>query len=216
MAGKNCTIYLVRHGETDNNKYKIIQGSRVDAPLNPTGEAQAKAAAEKLKQVKFATAFSSDLARAKRTAEIIMLEHQLAVVTKKILRERGLGELEGKSEKIFYSQLKDLMEQFEVLSDREKFKFNFPFGIEKLDLAVSRLITFLREISIAYRGKAVLVVSHGALIRHFLIHIGWATFKQLKWHPGQPPPVQNLGTAVIESDGVDFFVKDTFGINKSI
>lgn len=210
---KPCTIYLVRHGETDNNKNKIIQGAQVDAPLNQTGENQAKAVAEKLKKINFTVAFSSDLVRAKRTAEIIALEHNLAVVTKKILRERSLGTLEGLPEAVYYKKLKSLLDQFEVLSDKEKFKFDFPYGIEKLDLAVARLITFLREISLAYLGKTVLVVSHGAMIRHFLIHIGFATFRELKWRPGQPPPVENLGTAVLICDGIDFFVKETFNIN---
>lgn len=213
---KNCLIYLVRHGETDNNKYKIIQGAKVDAPLNTTGEKQANESAQRLKSVPFAAAFSSDLVRAQRTAEIIALEHNLAVATKKILRERGFGELEGKSEDSFREKLKGLLDEFEVLSDKEKFKFKFPFGIESLDVSVARLITFLREVSLAYLGKTVLVVSHGAMIRHFLIHIGWADFKNLRWRPGNQPPVSNLGHVVLASDGVDFWVKATFGINKTL
>lgn len=214
MAKKLTTIYLVRHGETDNNKNKIIQGAKVDTPLNQTGEIQAKTVAEKLKNVNFAAAFSSDLIRARRTAEIIALEHNLAVVTKTILRERGFGQLEGQPEDVFRQKLKVLLDQFEVLSDQEKFKFNFPYGIESLDVAVARLITFLREISVAYMGKTVLVVSHGAMIRHFLIHIGFADFKHLRWRPGKKPPIANLGQVILESDGVDFFVKNTFGIHK--
>lgn len=209
-----CNIYLVRHGETDNNKNGIIQGARVDSALNSHGEAQAKAAARLLKKVPFSAAFSSDLVRAKRTAEIISWEHNLAVVTNQAIRERSLGELEGKSETEFKTKLKDLLVKFDALSDEAKFNFNFPYGIENLQLATTRLITFLREISVAYLGKTVLVVSHGALIRHFLIRIGWATFKQLKWTPGRLPPIANLGHAVIACDGIEFFIKDTYGINK--
>lgn len=211
-----CTIYLVRHGETDNNKNNIIQGSVIDATLNKKGEKQAKQAAARLKQVPFAAAFSSNLIRAKQTAEIISLEHHLAVTTAKALRERGFGSYEGRTIKKYRDDLKDLLEEFETLSDEAKFEFNFPFGIENLGLAVTRLITFLREISVAYLGKTVLVVSHGALIRHFLIRIGFATFKQLQWVPGITMPISNLGHAVIDCDGIDFFVKDTFGINKII
>lgn len=211
-----CTIYLVRHGETDNNKNEIIQGSVVDANLNPTGEAQAKAAAARLKKVSFVSAFSSDLVRAKQTAEIISLQHHLAVTTTKTIRERGFGAYEGRSVKQYREDLKDLLARFETLSDEAKFDFNFPFGIENLNLAVTRLITFLREISVAYLGKTVLVVSHGALIRHFLIRIGFATFQQLQWQPDINMPIANLGHAVIDCDGVDFFVKDTYGINKTV
>lgn len=66
-----CTIYLVRHGETDNNKNNIIQGSVVDMALNKKGEKQAQQGAARLKKIPFTAAFSSDLVRAKQTAEII-------------------------------------------------------------------------------------------------------------------------------------------------
>ena len=188
----------------------------VDADLNSTGEAQAKAAAARLKKIPFTAAFSSDLVRAKQTAEIISLEHHLAVTTAKAIRERGFGKYEGRSVKQYGDDLKDLLEEFEALSDEAKFDFTFPYGIENLGLSVTRLITYLREISVAYLGKTVLVVSHGALIRHFLIRIGFATFQQLQWIPGVSMPITNLGHAVIDCDGLDFFVKDTFGINKTI
>lgn len=216
MAKKDCTIYLVRHGETDNNKNKIIQGSAVDSPLNSVGEEQARVTALRLKKIPFAAAFSSDLVRAQKTAQIIALEHQLAVTTKSILRERNFGRFEGRPEAELRVKLKTLLDKFEALSDEEKFKFNFPYGIENLDVAISRLITFLREVSLAYLNKTVLVVCHGALIRHFLIHIGFATFDELRWAPGMVPPIENLGCAVLSCDGVDFFVKDTFGINKRV
>ena len=50
MAGRDKikTIYLFRHGETDLNKNKIVQGSDIDSPLNKNGVAQAKELAEKL------------------------------------------------------------------------------------------------------------------------------------------------------------------------
>jgi len=213
---KPCTIYLVRHGETDNNKNGIIQGSKVDANLNKTGEKQAKQAAERLKQVPFIAAFSSDLVRAKQTAEIISLQHKLTVTTNKAIRERSFGHFEGKSTDYFHLKLKKQLDHFATLSDEAKFDYDFNHGIETLGPAVSRLITFLREIALAYPGQTVLVVSHGALIRHFLIRIGFATFETLRWDSDSLPPITNLGHAVIQTDGIDFFIIDTFGINKTI
>jgi broad specificity phosphatase PhoE len=72
------TFYLVRHGETDWNKQRIIQGQE-DIPLNETGIQQAENAAKLMKSIPFDLAYSSDLMRAKRTTEIIALEHNLAV-----------------------------------------------------------------------------------------------------------------------------------------
>jgi len=211
-VNKDCTIYLVRHGETDNNKNHIIQGAKVDAFLNKTGEKQAKEAAKLLKKVPFAAAFSSDLVRAKQTAEIISLQHNLTVTTNKAIRERAFGQFEGKSSDYFRTKLKKQLEHFDTLSQEAKFNYEFPYGIENLGLAITRLINFLRKVAVAYPNKTVLVVSHGALIRHFLIRIGFATFKSLEWKPGKPPPITNLGHAVIKSDGIDFKVTETFGV----
>ena len=65
-------IYLIRHGETDRNKARVLQG-RSDAPLNETGIAQAKEAARFLKErgIVFSRVFSSPLIRAVETARIL-------------------------------------------------------------------------------------------------------------------------------------------------
>lgn len=61
-------IYFIRHGETDFNKKRIIQGSGVDSSLNATGRAQARAFYEKYKDVPFDKVITSDL---KRTSETV-------------------------------------------------------------------------------------------------------------------------------------------------
>src|SRR5258708_18492 len=91
---KLTTFYMVRHGQTDWNKQHRLQGT-VDNSLNEMGEQQAKELADVLKDVSFDLAFSSDLLRAKRTAEIIVLEKKLHVATTGLLRERSFGKHEG-------------------------------------------------------------------------------------------------------------------------
>lgn len=73
MHEEYCTLYIVRHGQTDWNVRKIIQGHS-DIPLNTEGQEQARVLAESLKNVHFDKIISSDLVRAKRTAEIVALE----------------------------------------------------------------------------------------------------------------------------------------------
>ena len=65
-------IYLVRHGQTDDNFKSIVQG-RIDNPLNDVGRNQAKATGLKLKDlnIKFDSIYSSPLIRAKESASII-------------------------------------------------------------------------------------------------------------------------------------------------
>lgn len=84
-------IYLVRHGETDYNRFGIIQG-QLDTNLSELGVEQAKQVGNHLKNVKFDYVFSSDLNRASNTAqEIINANCQFSTLifkTDKLLRER--------------------------------------------------------------------------------------------------------------------------------
>ncbi len=201
-----CTIYIVRHGETIANVDKVLQGQS-DYPLTAEGIAQTKKVAQKLKNIHFDEAFSSDLLRSKKTAEAIALEHKLIVKTNKLLRERSFGRLEGEKYEVYGRELKEMILQYETLSEREKFSFKFAPDIESDEEIVSRFITFLREVSLAYLGKTILIVSHGGMMRSLLIHLGYGTYENLA-----PGAVANLGYFVLESDGVDFFIKKTEGI----
>jgi probable phosphoglycerate mutase len=82
------SIYIVRHGETEENKQKIVQG-QLDTPLNSEGEKQADLVGSALKHVPFDTCYSSDLVRAADTAKRILVHHPgVGVQTQIALRER--------------------------------------------------------------------------------------------------------------------------------
>ncbi len=198
---KLATFYFLRHGETEYNIKHIIQG-QVDSPLTAEGVEDIKKLAIKFRDIKFDLAFSSDLLRAKRTAEIIALEHKLAVETTKLLRERSFGKYEEQHNSVLQAYYK----LFEHLSDEEKFTFSKD-DVESDEKLMARVITFLRETAIAYPGKTILVASHGTVLRVLLVHLGHATRKTL---PSRS--IDNLAWAKIESDGVDFFVKETEGV----
>jgi probable phosphoglycerate mutase len=81
-------IYIVRHGETEENKQKIIQG-QLDTQLNSEGEKQADLVAKALGDVPFDVCYSSDLKRATSTAERILVYHSgVKLETPPALRER--------------------------------------------------------------------------------------------------------------------------------
>src|SRR5690349_10093577 len=80
-------ICIVRHGETDWNAARRIQG-QTDIPLNDTGRLQAKATAQGLRGQHFAAIYSSDLQRAHDTAEATAQVLQLPVQAETGLRER--------------------------------------------------------------------------------------------------------------------------------
>ncbi len=203
---KYCSIYLVRHGETEWNVKKIIQGI-TDVPLNKKGEAQAKELAEKLTHVKFDEVFSSDLIRAKRTAEIITLEKKLAVKTTKALRERYYGDFEGKSYIKYNQEIANLLKSYSTAAINKK----SVKGLETDEEMMNRLIPFLREVAVGYIGKTVLLLAHGGIMRSFLIHLGFATYETLP-----SGSIDNLAFVELKSDGVDFFVEETKGIKINI
>jgi broad specificity phosphatase PhoE len=145
--------------------------------------------------------------RAKQTAEIIALEHELEVETTKALRERTFGNLEGKSHDVF----KKLDPILDSLDDKARYsyKFNSNMGMESDEEVMSRFLTFLREIAVANPGKTILVATHAGPMWMFLVKLGFYSYKG--WIS-----INNLAYIKLESDGVDFFVKETSGIEKKI
>jgi len=196
------TFYIVRHGETDWNKKRIAQGHK-DIPLNETGELQAKEAAIKLRNIQFDLAFSSDLLRAKRTAEIIILNRDLEIKTTKALREKKLGTLEGQSSDVFHAQMKLL----KALSHNDRLKHKLNDTSETDEEVISRIFTFLRETAIAYPEKTILVTSHGGIFHMILLHLG-----VMDYTASDAMRIKNTGYIKLESDGVEFFVKEQIGI----
>lgn len=197
---KYCTFYIIRHGQTEWNLKKIIQGHK-DSPLTEIGINLAKQHAENLKNIQFDAIFSSDSLRAKQTADIIALERNMAVKTTRLLRERSFGKYEGRNLDIFTNELKQLVERFERLSDREKKKHKYP-TMESDKQVISRFITFLREIAATYPGKTVLTVSHSGTISLLLIHLGL-----MKYHENPTYLFPHDSYLILKSDGVEFNIK---------
>ena len=113
-----CTFYIVRHGETEANVKGVLQGQS-DSPLTKAGKLQTKEASIKLSHIHFDEAFSSDLYRAKHTADLLLLGRKISFKTSERLRERGFGKHEGKSYEETVSELKNLWTQYERLSNEE-------------------------------------------------------------------------------------------------
>ncbi|PVF95556.1 phosphoglycerate mutase-like protein [Serendipita vermifera] len=96
MSGEQpkLIIKLVRHGETEENRKKIIQG-QLNSSLDALGHRQAGLVAEALQSVPFRQALSSDLNRAVQTAEAILKFHNIPLQKQSLLREKFFGEAEG-------------------------------------------------------------------------------------------------------------------------
>lgn len=94
------SLTLVRHGETQYNRDKLLQGQGVDTLLSETGVQQGEAVGHYLQDIPFSTVFVSDLQRAMQTAELILKNNTHCSGTKMILepllREKGFGIAEGR------------------------------------------------------------------------------------------------------------------------
>lgn len=87
-------FYFLRHGETDWNRRRIIQG-QTDTPLDAVGEQQAEAVAPHVATLPINTICSSSLSRARRTAEIVNRVLDRQIIPFDDLRECHLGEIQG-------------------------------------------------------------------------------------------------------------------------
>lgn len=201
-------IYLVRHGETDYNAKEIMQGW-ADSPLTPRGIKQAESVREELKDIEFDAVFASDLGRAQRTAEIINLERKLAINTAKLLRERNFGVYDGKPVKDYLEDNRIMLDKLKSLNEKDIRSFRIYPSYETYDEIIARMLTFLREVAATYMGKTILAVSHGAIMRGLLLHLGFAKYSDLG-----PGTLLNTAYIVLESDGVDFFIKKVVGYKK--
>ena len=150
-------IYVVRHGQTDWNTIKRIQGWK-DIALNEKGIEQAKEIKEKLKGIKFDEVISSPLKRALRTAKVISGRTYKDITQDDRLKERCNGEFEGK--------LKQDTDQ--------SYDFNDPnenrYGIENITDFRKRISDFCKELEKKYKNKNVLVVTHAGVSIYIRCH----------------------------------------------
>ncbi|KAL6993710.1 phosphoglycerate mutase (2,3-diphosphoglycerate-independent) [Sarracenia purpurea var. burkii] len=155
-------IIVIRHGETDWNASKRLQG-QLDVELNDVGRKQAAAVAHRLsRERKISVVYSSDLKRALDTAETIASSFEgLQVIKDPDLRERHLGDLQGlvhhEASKISPKAYRAFLS---YRTDQE-----IPGGGESLDHLYDRCTSALERIGSKHRGERVVVVTHGGVIR---------------------------------------------------
>lgn len=188
------TLYLVRHGESEANAAGRFAG-QTDSPLTELGRRQAEIVADALKDARFDRVVSSDLSRARDTAEAIARWHGLTVEAFPELREIDVGEAAGRA--------------FEDLRQRPDWTpegfVQWPGG-ESLEAALERTTTFIGRLVAESPGKAICIVGHGGttriLVSHFL-----GLLPKLYRHP---TPSANTNITVVHTDGIRHRVEALF------
>ena len=137
------TLYLVRHGLTEDNDVQLLQGL-MPGKLNATGVAQMERLADELRDQHFDAIIASDLQRAIASARIIARGRGMEVCTTPLLRERDWGDFTGR----FIPDLKELP---------------FPANVESLPHLLARARKFMAWVQAQYPGLTVLAVGHGII-----------------------------------------------------
>ncbi|HEX8962290.1 MAG TPA: histidine phosphatase family protein [Rhodocyclaceae bacterium] len=183
-------ICIVRHGETDWNAAKRMQG-QIDIPLNAAGRAQAAATAAGLADERFDALYSSDLLRTWQTAEPIAQASGLEVRALPGLRERHYGRMQGMTPAEAKVSLPDLHAAYAGRDPHHDLE-----GGESLTAFAERVATTLAELAAAHSGETILIVAHGGVLD---IVYRMATGRDLAGPRDFPIP--NAGLNWIEHDG---------------
>ena len=190
-------IFLVRHGETEWNRQRRLQG-RTDIPLNDTGLAEARRAARALQDVSFDRIFTSPLQRARKTAEIIRGSREIPITEEPTLIEVSFGVGEGistgRSVNLASSETEAIRTAV-LRFFRDPGHYEPVAGAESIAEVKARALAFL-DVLRPMEGSCgrVLVTAHGGIIRAILDVIEELPDEDF-WHGALLP---NCGAAVAE------------------
>lgn len=151
-------ILAIRHGETAWNRDTRIQG-HLDIPLNGRGLWQASRLAQALRDEPLAAIYSSDLARARQTAQAVADAQGLSVVTNTGLRERHFGRFEGKT----WAEIETGWPE-QALAWRQRVPEFAPEGGENLLQLQARVVGTVLELARRHPGEQVVMVAHGGVM----------------------------------------------------
>lgn len=171
----NITLFLIRHGETEENRLRILQG-HLPGTLTPEGIRQARERAEDLANAEapFDLLLCSDLLRARRTADIIGARLHLTVRPTPLLRERDWGSITGRR----------IEEVIRTANEAP--------GVESVEAMFSRARILLDVIRTDYPDtQRVLLVSHGLLLRVLQAAVHGTEIKAIS-------PMKNLEVRILE------------------
>lgn len=164
IMDKEQVIYFVRHGQSIANKQGIIQG-HAEFPLSELGEQQVKLVGNWFSDMRLTTILTSDLQRARYTAQAIekgQNGNDVVFQAEPLVREVGLGPLEGKT-RAQMAELFPEMKSEALLTSGIK-------GTETVDQITRRCEQLTEQLTAASSGN-IAVVSHGGFISIYLMYL---------------------------------------------
>ena len=158
------TLLLIRHGQTDWNREGRYTGQS-DIPINERGKEQARQVAAQLQEMPPDVIISSDLIRARTTAEIIAAPYNLPVHTDPRLREIDQGVWEGMT----FSDIKAKYAAEFAARSADPLSVAPPGG-ETVGQVRERVLAAVTDITRRHAGKRVAIVAHGLALAIIKAH----------------------------------------------
>lgn len=180
----SSALHLVRHGQSSWNVLQRVQGQNDEAELTESGREQAAAAAQTLAAFAAVRLLTSDLRRAAQTAEIIGGATGLTPIPTSLLREQGLGALEGMGSA-------RAAREWDLAAQRAFAEYGEPLpatairlpGGESMRDVRGRVGGILASPWVTDSSGDVIIVSHGDTIRIMLALLLGDDFDELEWRP---------------------------------
>lgn len=188
-------LYIVRHGETDWNKEKLVQGRR-DIPLNAYGRHLAEETREGFLKYPLDLAYTSPLSRAKETAEILLRGRGIPMYEEERIQEISFGSYEGMS---CIDKTKPENRAFQKFF-RDTGNYVAPSDGETVEQLYERTGDFLRELTHKeeLQEKNILVSTHGAAMTAMLNRMKGNLSVEQFWKEEVPP---NCSVTIVEWQG---------------
>lgn len=163
--GKSTRVLLIRHGRVGLNA-RSARAGWTDVPLDEEGEREAMLVSDRLKSTDIAAVYSSDLIRARQTAEIIAEPHGLDVMTEPAIREINYGDWEELNmDDITAGYGADFIKSWMADSENVRIPGGETFG-ELRDRAVPAVT----RIASSHPGRTIAIVGHRSLNRVLICH----------------------------------------------
>jgi probable phosphoglycerate mutase len=161
---QSTRLCLVRHGETAWNAEGRVQG-QLDLPLNATGLAQARSLARVLSKEKFSAIYSSDLTRARQTAQPTAGLLKMDVALTEDLRERHYGAFQGMT----YTEASVRIPEGYARFKAKDPEYDFDTG-ESLKDFNDRSLLFIQKVVQNHEGENLLLFTHGGVLEMVYRH----------------------------------------------
>ncbi len=203
-------LYIIRHGQSEGNINGDITGT--NPPLTQIGIEQAQELAERIQPIPIDEIYSSDLIRAKQTAEIIAARKALSITEVPLIRERFYGEIEGMRGDEAAKKFENKWNIFHQVTLAEQMDFRLVDNMESLNEVLHRVLTFFNTFTETSQPKTALLVTHANVMLALLAHFSFVnSINELPYGS-----IKNTAYIKLKKQNDTFKIDEVFGITKQV